>query len=254
MLSYRTCLVLAALLWSQVVVAQAIHYEGCRLALFDFTVIRVKDLNVEITARVANTGRFDLPSKCRKEALNVEIDTLNLPPVLWGHEESVAEAVQKKVPILKAGAISAPLWFNIAITKPDIIQKMESDCADLRIDTAYFKKLTADEALMHVIVSNAGSGPAIVYNEIEALTVNFYFVGGSKLTRGAILAAVKQVSKGTETVTGVLAPQQRMLIVQAVSLKQRTKFAPNIFIELATPSKQKDCFPGNNTYTVFGEQ
>ena len=172
----------------------------------------------------------------------------NLPSLLWGHEAAVSAAVGAKIPRLKPGEISAPIWLKFSINVPAALPLPSSGtCADLHIDTAYIVKYTDMEIILQYILSNKGNAPLEVAGNTFQLAMNIYFISGAKLTRGAIPAGNAVVMLGRETLSGWLFAGQKLGGTAYIDLKNRTKFASNLLLELAPPSNLTECDRTNNT-------
>jgi hypothetical protein len=226
----------------------ALPYNGLRIALFDFKILNTRGKTVSLKCRIANTGRETVGGKKTAAETFVELDTANLPAVLWGHEAALAETARSNLPKINPGEISAPVWLKFALRTPGM--PTTGGCADLVLDTAYIYRYNGAEITMRYILQNIGNAAFAVTGDGIALGVNFYFISGNKLTRGAIPAGSSGILLGRETLTGWLNPKQRLLGEMVIDLKNRTRFAPNILIELAVPANLRECDRTNNTRAV----
>ncbi len=245
---------------------EALVYKGLRISLFGFEVLKQKTESVTLRLHVANTGR--LPVSFGKRggkapgSLIVELDTLSLPVILQGREHLVADAVRGERIDLQPGEMLHALKLEIALKSqragrepaPPDADISGKGCPDLVFDTAYIVEYTDDAMRLSYVVRNAGKSAAYLLGgtgaEEDNLAVNVYFISGSKLTRGAILADGIFIRPGRETLDGVLQPEQRLQGEIRISLKNRTQFAPNILFELDPFLKVNDCNRTNNTAVV----
>jgi len=201
-----------------------------------------------LKCRVANTGRTEAGFKKNAAQTVVELDTLNLPTILWGHEKEVSTSARNNIPLLKPGEISPSIWLNVTATEPSVAPSATSiTCPDLVIDTASILRYVENEMSLQYIIQNIGSAPVEITGKSLQLGVNIYFISGTKLTRGAIPAGNTMVEIGRETLTGWLIPGQKLRGETIISLKNRTKFAPNILMELSPPQSLIECDRTNNT-------
>lgn len=239
---------LPLLLWvslSHAIVAQSTPYNGLRIALFDVQLLQIKGKSVKLKCRVANTGRLEAGSKKNAAQTIVELDTSSLPPLLWGHETAIAGAALNHIPKLNPGELSDPIWLDLNIPGPTSIPL--NGCPDLVIDSIYLVNYSDAAITLRYIVSNAGSTAVEVAGKTMQLGVNVYFISGNKLTRGAIPAGVTSIQTGRETITGWLNAGQRLQGEMTIDLKNRTKFARNLLLELAPPPDLTECDRTNNT-------
>jgi hypothetical protein len=218
-------------------------YLGTSACLFDVKVLQVRNKSVRIKCRVANTGRLDLPGKKSDPAPVIALDTFLLPPVLWGHEASLSEAATGRLPRLKPGQLSDPIWLEVAVAIPPV----SDGCADLVVDSLYLGYYGAETLTLQYILKNAGVAPVQVAGGATPLGINVYFTSGNKLTRGAVPAGNDVVLTGRETLTGWLAAGQKMAGKLEIPLKNRSKFMPNLVVELAPPPTLSECDRTNNT-------
>ncbi|MCB0545037.1 MAG: hypothetical protein KDC70_16035 [Saprospiraceae bacterium] len=239
-------------------------YKGLRVSLFGFEVLKQRTENISLRMKVANTGRLPVSFGKRNspppEALIIELDTVNLPVVLLGHEQMVADAVRSKKVDLEPGEMMDDLKVEITlkVQKPDPVASTPASyrgqCTDLVFDTAYIVEYTDDRMVLQYVIRNGSNRDAYVLgnsdSESDNLAVNVYFVSGTRLTRGAILADGIFIQQGRETLDGVLMPGQILQGAIRISLKSRTKFTPNILLELDPFQKMYDCDRTNNTELI----
>lgn len=226
------------------------NYTGYRIALFDFEVLQVRGKTVMMKCRIANTGRLEAGLKKNSRQTLVELDTLNVPNILWGHEEALVIAALNQLPRLQAGETSEPVWLNVSAGERTPDENTPGACADLVFDTAYIGRYTDDEILLRYELRNAGTAPAEIAGKTIQVDINVYYVSGLKLTRGAIPAGNSSLGLGRETLDGWLNPGQKTAGEIVISLKKRTKFARNLLLELAPPPTLNECDRTNNTRCI----
>jgi len=223
-------------------------YTGLRVALFDFKILKIRGKSISLKCRVANTGREAVGAKKNALETLVELDTANLPAMLWGHENELSSAASTHLPQIKPGEISAPIWLKFTVHIPQAPEA--GDCPDLVLDTAYISKFSDTEIVLNYILRNIGTAPVEMAGDGILFGINIYFVSGNKLTRGAIPAGNTTIVLGRETLTGWLNAGQKLRGETLIDLKNRTKFAPNLLLELAPPSNMLECDRTNNTRAV----
>lgn len=228
-------------------------YGGFRAALFSFQLVSVKNNSAVVKCRIANTGRNPIGASRTAAQTVVELDTMNLPPVLWGYEALLAEAAKNNLPQLNPGEMSMPVWLSVRPQLPAATPGNSLACVDIQLEAASLRKMDNDKILASVVIRNAGAHPALIAGDEGGLGLNYYFVRGAKLTRGAIQAGSQRISIGKETLNGWLMPKQKIQLELEVNLTNRTKFSPNLLFELAIPSNLQDCIPGNNTAVLLTE-
>jgi len=235
-------------------------YRGVRLAVLNIEIKKTDDVAaLGIRCDVANTGR--LPLHIGKGKANVpqnlvfEFDTVALPIILRGREALLKEAVLQYGVNLAPGELRQNIALSIPIKPADFtgnIKITDSNlCPDLVIDTIYLVKYTSKSMLLHYIIRNKGQAPAALLgtpgHKNGDLNLRVYFVSGMKLTRGAIEAGSVQIRKGVETLDGVLLPGQILQGEATISLKLRTRFSPNLLLELDPFQSIQECDRTNNT-------
>lgn len=237
-------------------------YKGLRISIFGIEVLKQKPERISLRLQVANTGRLPVSFGKKKqrapESLVIEIDTVNLPVILRGREQQLTNAVRTQKIKLAPGDILDELKLDVdlnpdkhaALPEPSEINISEKGCADLVFDTAYIIEYTDNLMRLQYFIRNVGSAPAYLLGtttELEDnLAVNVYFVSGTKLTRGAILADGIFIREGRETIGGLLQPGQLLQGEMSISLKNRTRFTPNLIFELDPFQQVNDCVRTNN--------
>lgn len=217
-----------------------------------------------IRCDLANTGR--MPLRIGKnttgfpQSLVLEYDTVALPIILRGRETLLREAVKQLDVNLAPGEIRQNIQLLIPIKSADIPLVPNQGiggnlCPDLVIDTIYLVKYTAKSMLLHYIIRNKGQAPVSLLGNPEQkkdnLKIRMYFVSGMKLTRGAIEAGTVQIRKGVETLDGVLLPGQILQGEATINLKLRTRFSPNLLLELDPFQLISECDRTNNTRALI---
>jgi hypothetical protein len=235
-------------------------YVGLRLAVLNIEIKKTDDAaGLGIRCDIANTGR--LPLHIGKGKTNVpqnlvfEFDTVALPIILRGREALLKEAVLQSGINLAPGEMRQNIPLIVPIKPADFPGNAQITggnlCPDLVIDTIYLVKYTAKSMLLHYIIRNKGQAPAQLLgapgHKNKDLNLRVYFVSGMKLTRGAIEAGTVQIRKGVETLDGVLLPGQILQGEATISLKLRTRFSPNLLLELDPFQSIPECDRTNNT-------
>jgi hypothetical protein len=228
-------------------------YVGYRAAIFNLS-IKGKGLKqMTVSCDVANTGRMDFNAETPDSLLVVELDTLNLPPLLIG-----CEALRRADLKISNGAIQKAVDFQIRLKsrgkKEEIPPTDAQHCADLRFDTAYIIQYLDDAIQIQYTIRNVGNIPALLVGKLgqtdENLAFNLYFVTGQRLSRGAIKADVGYIREGFETTDGLLQPGQKLVGLFELTTKNRTKFASNIILELDPFQKVEECDRTNNNFWI----
>ena len=240
-------------------------YKGLRISLFNVSIKKQKAERLSLQLSLANTGRlpvsFGKKNEAPPENLVIELDTVNLPFVLQGRESLLTEAVRKQKVSLQPGEILEDMSVEVAMTIPDTAAVWPPGdlnagpmCPDLVFDTAYIVQYTESKMLLRFIIRNAGNSTARLLGDAnrpeDNLAVNVYFVAGSKLTRGAILADGIFIQAGRETLDGLLLPGQWLQGDIEIDLSKRTKFAPNLVFELDPFQTVHDCNRADNTKSI----
>lgn len=241
-------------------------YKGLRISLFGFEIAEQKSESVSLRLHVANTGRLPVSLGKKKEAspplLVIELDTVNLPVILQGRESLITGAVRLEKINLNPGEILRDLKLKIKMKPPELMSQPEisggdspgKNCPDLIFDTAVILQYTDEIMQLRYFIRNAGDAPAHLLGETDDiednLAVNVYFVSGTKLTRGAIFADGAFIREGRETLDGILLPGQALQGDLEISLKNRTRFSPNLLFELDPFQKVNECKKTNNTLAV----
>ncbi len=244
--------------------AQQKLYKGLRISLFAFEINKKSSGSVSLKCSVANTGRIavDLTelTDTQRTLLVVELDSVALPDLLKGHEHRIIAAIKKEKITLQPGAIRKKTTLKINLEKePDTEITPEAQaassfaCADLVFDTAYIEKWTDKTLTVHFIVRNKGDKVAQLSPQGKsdaAMAINVYYSSNLKLSPGAILAESMYIKKGKETIDGSLLPGQRLHGDISFSLKNRTRFSPNIILEADPFQMLPECDKTNNTSAI----
>jgi hypothetical protein len=238
------------------------EYKGLRLALFDFEVQKKGRSSVTIQCDVANTGRLPWDSRLRThpDSLVLELDSLNLPTMLQGRTALLKEALLRQKMALAPGDVRPDLTLKIQLDRANINLQPQTDspvtqCADLVFDTAFVVEYTERSMSLEFVLRNQGALPAKLLGSTtrreDNLAVNVYFNSGMQLTRGAIFAGGMFVQEGRETIGGLLLPGQQLRGNLEISLKGRTRFAPNLIFELDPFQALDECDRTNNTKALL---
>ncbi len=240
--------------------AQNALYTGARLAAFDFEVRQVSSRSVLLECNLANTGRAPIQLPEQSNETVVEIDSMTLPTLMLGHEQAVQEAILLQKRSMAIGEIQPRTLIRVNIDEykpssyPDLGPVV---CPDLRFDTAYLFQLDEQVILIRYAVRNFGDQSAWMLGENDGLSpdlvVNAYFVSGQKITRGALPAGSELVKMGRETLDGWLHPGQVFWGEIRIDAKKRTRFSPNIALELDPFLVVPECNRTNNTVAVSVE-
>jgi len=238
------------LLWATVVSktdAQPV-YTGSRVALFEVQILQQKNQNLQLRCRMANTGRETIGIKKSASDMVVEFDTLGLPMLLRGHESSIATAVRGDCPKLKPGEVSEAIWLNVAL-QPRAWEG-QGGCARIKFDTVFVEMWNERNIRLRYVLKNTGNAGANLFPAQTEPLLNVYFVRDEKLTRGAILAGSTSLQKGRETLDGMLFPGQFLVGTVEISLKDRTRFSPNIALEFNPAQLIEQCGPKRNVWVL----
>lgn len=242
-------------------------YKGLRISLFDFSIRKQKGKNITVQLSVANTGRlpvdFGKKNKPAPDELIVELDTVSLPLALQGREQVLTEAVRQNKLTLAPGEILRDLaldiqFHTVAHGKTPPPSGIDGPaCADLVFDTVIILQYTENSMSLRYTIRNIGNAAANLLGQNDDagdnLAVNAYFVSGTKLTRGAILANGVFIEPGRETIDGVLLPGQALEGKIEISLNSRTRYTPNLVFELNPFQTVKECDRTNNTQALVVE-
>lgn len=244
-------------------------YKGLRLSLFDFHVREQSAKRLTLTCQAANTGRLFVSSSQREQlasTLLLEADYQTLPPTLQGREEALKRAVLKQKFNLAPGEIQPSLEIQVPIGRNAEVLKLRhapkdpekaehSLCADLVFDTAYVAERTEKTLTVHFVVRNTGKATANLLGAGKSgednLAINAYFQRGERLTRGAIFAEGIFIQLGKETLDGLLRPGQQLHGDLTLPLKARTRFSPDVILELDPFQRVEECDRRNNTRFLF---
>lgn len=223
-------------------------YTGLRAALFDFRILEVKNRSVLFTCRIANTGRETTGANA---STIIELDTLNLPALLWGLEPQIAEAARSRIPKLQPGTLSEPVWMEVTAPAPaDRPAGDAPQCLDVVLDSVSLVKFDQNTMQLRYILRNNGKQAITLAGPEASTTIRAYFVSGARLTRGAIPAGSTQLQQGVESLTGQLTPGQKLAGDLTFKLTNRTKFSPNILLEMVLPGGVSACNLTRNTAVI----
>ena len=246
--------------------AQPVIYKGLRISLFGFETIKQTPKSLLLRCNVANTGRYpvayDKSGERLPPSLVIELDTQAVPIVLRGREQLLSEAIKKEKINLQPGMVRKKLDIKInfqdlapdTLTHPPSLQNPLDGCPDLVFDTVFITHYTDKKMKLDYVVRNRGSQPTRLLGNSPArednMAINVYFSGSLRLTRGAVLGDGTFIREGRETVDGLLLPGQQLHGSVEVNLKDRTRFSPNLILELDPFQTVRECDKANNTWGV----
>ena len=246
--------------------AQTPIYKGLRISLFAFETTKQAPKSITLRCSVANTGRYPVVYGKNETqphpTLVVELDTQAIPALLRGREHLLSEAVKKEKINLQAGAVRTKLELKINLqaaptdtaASTPILQNPQEGCPDLVFDTVFVSRYTDKMMTVQYVLRNQGNQAAQLLGSTKSrddnMAVNVYFSGGLRLTRGAILADGEFVREGRETLDGLLLPGQQLHGYLDISLKNRTRFSPNLVLELDPFQSVPECDRTNNVWGV----
>lgn len=223
-------------------------YTGSRVALFEVQILQQKNQNLQLRCRMANTGRETIGIKKSGPDLVVEFDTIGLPARLRGHESAIAAATRGNCPKLKPGEVSEAIWLNVAL-QPRVWEGQEG-CAQIEFDTVFAEMWNERSMTLRYVLKNTGNTAANLFPAQTEPVLNVFFVREEKLTRGAIPAGSTSIQKGRETLDGMLFPGQFLEGTVEISLKDRTRFSPNIAVEFDPAQTLERCGQSRNVWIL----
>jgi hypothetical protein len=240
-------------------------YEGYRLGLLNVQIRQQTTSVITLHCDAANTGRLplDYNQHIRPPAsLILELDTVALPLVLRGRTALLDSMVRRQKIKLSPGNIRYGLKFSIPVrplkaASDTTAEAITGACPDVEIDTVYLVKYTNKSMVLHYVVRNVGTAAAQVLgngaDKKDRMSLHVYFVSGVRMTRGAIFAGSAQVQDGPEIPNGLLGPGQLLQGEMEISLKNRTRFSPNLVLEIDPFQTIPECRRVNNTKTLIVE-
>jgi hypothetical protein len=242
-------------------------YKGLRISLFNIQILKQNKKSVTLLCQGANTGRLPVvlsgKNTAAAAALLVELDSLRLPPELQGREQLITAALRRQKMRLEPGDIRENIRLIIPLRK-QAAESLSSGktngqhCPDLVFDTAYVAEYKDKTMLLYYAIRNKGAKAAYLLGSSERsvednVAVNVYFVSGTKLSRGAIYADGVFIREGIETLDGILQPGQVLRGALEISLKNRSRFSPNLVFELDPFQRVEECDRTNNSRAVVIE-
>jgi hypothetical protein len=240
-------------------------YDGYRLGLLNLQIRQQTTTAITLQCDAANTGRLplDFNQHTRPPAsLMLELDTVALPLVLRGRTTLLDSMVRRQKIKLSPGNIRYGLKISIPVrplraAADTTAEAITGACPDLEIDTVYLVKYTNKSMVLHYVVRNVGTAAAQVLgngaDKKDRMSLHVYFVSGVRMTRGAIFAGSAQVQDGPEIPNGWLGPGQLLQGEMEISLKNRTRFSPNLVLEIDPFQTIPECRRVNNTKTLIVE-
>ncbi len=244
----------------------------------DFLVVELDTLTLPkpLASRAA-----DLTKSFFREKINLTpgqfLSNLSLKIYLDSKDEPVPqteiepEILTEKKPEIKTEKTSLP---KISTEKqaekspekiePPVVQVIEKQevvegkCMDLVFDTAYIVEQKPKQIILHFAIRNAGDRTANLFGKTDHtddnLAINAYFVTGSRLTRGAFLAETIFYKDKSLPAAGKLAPGAIFEGRIDISTKNRTKFNPNLILEIDPFQTLPDCDNTNNTKSILATE
>jgi len=149
---------------------------------------------------------------------------------------------------LKPGEVSEAIWLNVAL-QPRVWEGLEG-CARIEFDTVFVEKWNERSMTLRYVLKNTGNAAANLFPGTAETLINGYLVREEKLTRGAIPAGSTSLQKGRETLDGMLFPGQFLEGTVEISLKDRTRFSPNIVLEFDPSQSVGQCGPKRNVWII----
>ncbi|MCC7246252.1 MAG: hypothetical protein IT269_11280, partial [Saprospiraceae bacterium] len=251
------CQLLGALLCSGELSAQSAVYSGYRMAAFGFEIRQINARSVLLECNLANTGRLSLQLPERASETVIELDSMTLPTLLYGHEQAIQQALSSQKVNMAAGEIQQRISVRVNIDEFTVNNYPDQGpgvCPDLRFDTAYMTYIDEQVIVVRYAVRNFGDQSAWMLGErgelAPDLLVNGYYISGQKMTRGALPAGSELVKLGRETLDGWLHPGQVFWGEIRLDAKKRTRFSPNVALELDPFLVVQECNRTNNTVAV----
>lgn len=243
-------------------------YKGLRISLFQFEVVEQSTHAILLRCAVANTGRYAVAFGKKQPppaALIVELDTLNVPQPLQGRENLVGTAMLKKTTALAPGEVLRDVLLKIDLRKPASPTQPAARpaaaspspvpaCADLTLDTVFILRRNDTKITLAFRLRNDGPDPVRLTgrrkNKRTTLALNAWFVRDNRLTRGAVLAGGIWLDEQAGPADGILAPGARFSGEIEIGLRERTRFAPNVVLEIDPFQAAPDCNRANNTRAI----
>lgn len=262
------------------------NYQGYRIGLFNFEWVGKKKKTLRCSAVNTGRERLSFDKNtAAPQSLIVEVDTISLPEELMEKRDWVRLALLQKEVILEPGQMLSKLDLSIKVpSKPEVsapkekqaaeVQKdiaraappekeepakkqepqffdYQNSCPDLVFDSVWVVSIGKKDMTLAFIVHNQGQKPAKITGkkrkESDNVAVNIYFVSGTRLTRGALLADGIFIGESKDNPSGILAAGARMGGTITVDTEKRTKFSPNVLFELDPFYSILECDETNNT-------
>ncbi|MFK8103253.1 MAG: hypothetical protein AB8G15_12035 [Saprospiraceae bacterium] len=256
-------------------------YQGYRLHLTRFTILKKKKKSIKLKYTAINTGR---------EALN--LGKKNVPPqVLIDFDDDFAESdlaayeteIRKQILAeelkLAPGELAFNRSFKLSLSK-DKIKKAEKEekeeigftlnvgsgstdqnyldknfCSDLSFDTIYVLKKSKHSITLGYTLSNYGKGPATMFGtkpvEADNVAIKAYLAATGKLTRGSLAIGGAFITKGLKDEKGLLQPQESYTGTIKLNLREMTRFTPHIVLDLDVYGTLRECNERNNTRAIL---
>jgi hypothetical protein len=239
--------------------SDVVLYKGLRISIFNYRIQQRDGNALSLTCTLANTGRYTvhLSSKNKRQyaaTLTIELDSVGMPEALAGHAGALREALLNMRLQLEPGAVreAAALKIDLAAPKtPSMPSPVNSNnCPDLCFDTAFVLRQNTKSIVLRYVIRNRGTVAAPLAGRKAARTdnvaLNFYFVSGERLTRGAVLADGVFLRPKRAGGQDLLLPEETLDGELEVPLENRTRFSPNLALELDPFLAVSECDRTNN--------
>ncbi len=133
--------------------------------------------------------------------------------------------------------------------------QVDKNCGDLVFDTVYLASRDEKFGILHYTLQNIGTGPIpLTFSQkhaSERIILNVYFVREARLTKGALLVAGDVISPANAKNGPVLQPGDRYDGEIEFSLNDRSRLAPNLFLEINAFQTAPECRFSNNFWTLI---
>ena len=229
-------------------ILSALGKENLRLkpgeVLFD------KKLVMEVNENIENTKKYSLRNKnietriydpVEKEfTLNKQQYPIHIPAGETADANPSAKDILKKEP------------------PPVLEETNKNGCVDLVIDSIRVLKLTESYIQLDYTIRNKGTMPATIYGESrniqKPLSVQFYFSGSSRLTRGSIFADGVFINDGLKDTKGVLSAGKGLKQSIKLSLEKKIRYYKVIVLEVDSLNRfENECDETNNVSSIIPE-
>jgi hypothetical protein len=244
--------------------SDVVLYKGLRVSVFNFQALRQDGAVLSLRCTPANTGRYAVhfsPKNKRQYAatLRIELDSVGVPEALAGYEAAFREALLDTRLQLEPGQVHEQITLKINLSAPKTpaapVVVNSANCPDLCFDTAFVVRENAKNIVLRCVIRNRGAAAAPLAGRKAARTdnvaLNFYFVGGDRLTRGAILAEGVFLRPKRAGGEDLLLPEETIESEFEVPLENHTRFSPNLALELDPFLAVSECDRTNNVKIIY---